>query len=417
MNRFQGTEHRPDVPKRSASFSFANSATFWFALIAVGMALLLAGLGIDVYRQNHGTTGESLLNLWNPGHLLAAAGIALSTLSALAGLTVCALRGIDTRPALLRRAAPVTAAWVLIAAIGVGSLTYIAGNSGNAGSPALATAEVHNHSETTAPTSDPESGGIVQGLQANGIATDSGDSGSSSTTLGQQAADPHAGHVHDAGKQPTYTQIETMTDKQLLPLFPAGTMTLADIPKLRTQLEEVHAVALKYPTADDAKAAGYVNTTSDVPYMGEHYINFNILRSGKFDPNSPSGLLYSKIGPGGQEQLVGIWYLMVPGIGGITAATPPTNTWAGNIALWHEHDGLCLVGTSSASEGETAASCKAKGGAYTAALKWMLHVWVVPGHENSDGVFAYLNNDLFAQQQAAGNTAAPIAQQNGTIAQ
>jgi hypothetical protein len=223
--------------------------------------------------------------------------------------------------------------------------------------------------------------------------------------------------VHDAGKQPTYTQIETMTDKQLLPLFPAGTMTLADIPKLRTQLEEVHAVALKYPTADDAKAAGYVNTTSDVPYMGEHYINFNILRSGKFDPNSPSGLLYSKIGPGGQEQLVGIWYLMVPGIGGITAATPPTNTWAGNIALWHEHDGLCLVGTSSASEGETAASCKAKGGAYTAALKWMLHVWVVPGHENSDGVFAYLNNDLFAQQQAAGNTAAPIAQQNGTIAQ
>ena len=100
---------------------------------------------------------------------------------------------------------------------------------------------------------------------------------------------------------------------------------------------------------------------------------------------------------------------MVPGLGGVTAATRRTNTWAGNIALWHEHDGLCLVGTSSASEGETPASCKAKGGAYTAALKWMMHVWVVPGHENADGVFAYLNNGLYTEQQAAGNTAAPCS--------
>jgi hypothetical protein len=403
------------------TFAFANSVTFWFALITAGIALLLLGLGIDAYRHNHSSADESLLSMSNPGHLIAAIGIAISAVSALAGLTLAALRDIDSRPALLRRAAPVTAAWVMVAAIGVGSITYIAATGATVGATHDHSADTtvlaaHDHS-ATAPTTDAESGGIVQGLQQNGIAPDGGGSAGASTTLGQQAADPHAGHVHDAGKQPTYTQIETMTDQQLLPLFPAGTMTLADIPKLRTQLEEVHAVALKYPTAADAKAAGFVNTTSDVPYMGEHYINFNVIKSGKFDPNNPSGLLYSKIGPNGQEQLVGIWYLMVPGVGGITAAAPPTNTWAGNIAIWHEHDGLCLVGTSSASEGETPESCKAKGGSYTAALKWMLHVWVVPGHENSDGVFSYLNGDLFAEQQAAGNTGAPIAQQNGTIAQ
>ena len=87
-----------------------------------------------------------------------------------------------------------------------------------------------------------------------------------------------------------------------------------------------------------------------------------------------------------------------------TRANPPANTWAGNLALWHEHDGLCLVGTKSASEGETPESCKAKGGSYTAALKWMMHVWVAPGHDNPTGVFSYLNNELFQKQQAAGNT-------------
>ncbi len=46
----------------------------------------------------------------------------------------------------------------------------------------------------------------------------------------------------------------------------------------------------------------------------------------------------------------------------------------------------------------------------------MMHVWVAPGEDNPDGVFAYLNNDLFSKQQAVGNVNAPV-QANGTIAQ
>ena len=418
MDRFGSTDHAEPVKARAANLSFLASATTWFALAAAGVAVVFIGLALDAYRHNHSAAEESLLSLSNPGHLVAAIGLALAAVSTLAGLSLSALRGAETHTAVLRRVAPVTAAWVLMAGIGVASITYIAASGATIGhshaTDTTAAASTHNHDTTGA---NAESGGIVQGLQQNGLggANPTPPPASVPGALTQGADGTNHG-AHDKGKQPTFTQIDTMTDEQLLPLFPAGTMTLSDIPRLRDQLRQVRAVALKYPTTDAAKAAGYVNTTSDVPYMGEHWLNYDVIRSGKFDPNKPSGLLYSKIGAGGTEQLVGVWYLMIPGIGGVTASAPPQSTWAGNLALWHEHDGLCLVGLKSASEGETAESCKAKGGNFTASLKWMMHVWVAPGQDNPDGVFSYLNGALFQEQQAAGNTGAPV-QQNGTIAQ
>jgi len=93
--------------------------------------------------------------------------------------------------------------------------------------------------------------------------------------------------------------------------------------------------------------------------------------------------------------------LLIPGINGITRDKAPDG-FAGDLDLWHAHVGLCLVGLSGASEGETKQSCQAKGGSFTPDLRWMMHVWVTPETtENPAGVFAYLNNDLFAKQQAA----------------
>lgn len=397
-------------------FAPANTATLWFAFVAAGMALLLGGLGVDAYGHNHSSSDESLLSLTNPGHLIAIVGVALGTVSALAGLYVAALRGAETRQALLRRGAAVSAACVALVAVGAVSITYIAATGASISTHNQSSASVvSSTAEGTTSAPDPEAVGIAQGLQQNGLLGTSG-SGSAAPASTPQASPTMTMNMKDAGKQPTFTQMETMTDKQLLPLFPAGTMTLADIPKFRGQLEQARAAAQKYTDVAAAKAAGYVNTTSDVPYMGEHYINYDILRSGKFDPAKPTGLLYSKIGPNGAEELVGLWYLMLPGINGVTVTQAPVNTWAGNLAMWHGHPGLCLVGTKAASENETAESCRAKGGAFTADLKWMLHVWVAPGQENANGVLSYLNGDLFAKQQAAGNASAPIGQQNGTIA-
>jgi len=134
--------------------------------------------------------------------------------------------------------------------------------------------------------------------------------------------------------------------------------------------------------------------------MGEHYLNYNYVKSGIFDPEHPQGLLFSKI-DSGEEKLVGVWFLLVPGLGGITRDVEPAG-FAGNLDLWHAHTGLCLTGLKGASEGETKESCTAKGGNFTADLRWMMHVWVATETtENPDGVFAYLNGDLFQKQQAA----------------
>ncbi|MHB8515646.1 MAG: hypothetical protein ACYDCT_09710 [Dehalococcoidia bacterium] len=417
MDRFGSTEHPHSLRERTMNLALLSSLTTWFGLAAAGIIVVFLGLGVDAYRHNHSAAEESLLSFSNPGHVVAAIGLVLAGFSTLIGFSISAFHGIETRQAMLRRMAPVTAAWVLTAAVAVASITYLAasgatiGHSPGAGTTAATTAAHVHGAGTTA-----EAGGIVQGLQQNGLAPATATAAASSVPGAlTQGADGSGHSAHDKGKQPTYTQIATLTDAQLLPLFPSGTMTLAEIPKLRQQLEAVRQVALKYPTPDAAKAGGYTRTTSDVPFMGEHWLNYEVIRSGIFDPSRPSGLLFSKIDSSGTEKLVGVWYLMVPGVGGVTASAPPSNTWAGNLALWHQHNGLCLVGLSSASEGETAASCKAKGGSFTPSLKWMMHVWVAPGQDNPDGVFAYLNNALYQQQVAAGNTGAPV-QPNGTIA-
>jgi hypothetical protein len=397
-DRFRATEHQDASRNRALNLRIAQDPRLWFAIAAAGLLAVFSGL------MEEASSSSPVVDFsWShPGFLIIAVGAFAAAAAVMVGMTITSLRGLTSGDAVIRRMAPLIAGWVAVAAVAVGSMTYVAVNGGPAAAGAqTATAAVHVHGDGT----DLEGAAIAEDLQQNGISPDSGTPTSSQAAAGglPQGADGHGGSAHDKGKQPTYTQIETMSDAQLLPLFPANTMTLPDIPLLRAQLEQVHAAALKYPDPASAKAAGYVRTTSDVPYMGEHYLNYAVIKSGKFDPSRPSGLLFSTIDNSGTEKLVGIWYLMVPGIGGVTGDAPPSNTWAGNLALWHEHDGLCLVGVTGASEGETPASCQAKGGSYTASLKWMMHVWVAPVQDNPDGVFAYLNNDLFAKQQAAAN--------------
>lgn len=293
-----------------------------------------------------------------------------------------------------RRIALFGAPWVVIAALGAGGAFFVLRGGDNA--PAST-----NAVPASTPQSD-ESSGIVQALESQGISV-----GEAATPVAGALAQGTIGDgVHDRGKQPTFTQIETLAAGQLLPLFPANTMTADDLPLLKQQVEQVRQAAERLGTVEAAKAAGYSNTTSDVPFMGEHYLNFDLVRKGVFDPAHPQGLLFSKIGPGGAEQLVGVWFLLLPGPNGNRADAQPAS-FAGNLAIWHAHVGLCLVGFSGASEGETKASCTAKGGSFTPDLRWMMHVWVAPGHDNPDGVFAYLNRDLFEKQQAAAAAANP----------
>lgn len=402
MNSDRSTDVARNENAARTRMGWLGEPMAWFALAIAGMLIVFVGLGVDAWRHNNGAEEESLLSLGNPGHLVAGIGLIVASVAVLAGFSVAALKGVATADRAIRRAVPVTAAWVALVSISIGSLTYIGATGVTVG---------HNHGDSSVAAeqdhhagTDAGDAGVAAALQDQGIIDGSGSSGVTdpSTVAGAltQGASGRADGKHDHGKQPTFTQMSEMSDDDLLPLFPEGTVAKDDLPALRDQIAQARAVALRLDTPAKAMAAGYVNTTSDVPFMGQHYLNYDLVRDGKFDPSQPEGLLFSKI-DGGEEKLVGVWYLQVPGIGGVRRDAEPAG-FASDLDLWHAHVGLCIVALSSASEGETRDSCEAKGGNFTADLRWMMHLWVSPETtENPDGVMAYLNNDLYEKQVAA----------------
>jgi hypothetical protein len=400
VDRFGASEHRSEARARSLDKGLLLSATTWFAVGAVGMVVLFIGLGVDAYKHNQGIGEESILTLSNPGHLISAIGIALATLAVVAGFTVSALQHVEEKEQLLRRFAAVGGVWVLVVAAAVGTITYVAATDATIG---------HSHGDGTLVAADHDhiDGGdanIGARLQEEGVIDSDGNPVDPELALARDrlmaGGSGHDHGMHDYGPHPTFTQFISLSDEELLPMFPEGTMTAEDLPLLREQIEQVRAFADGIKTVEDAEAAGYRNTTSDVPFMGMHYLNTQYVTNGEFDPSRPEGLLFSNIDDG-PPKLVGVWFLQIPGIGGVTRDQDPEG-FAGNLDLWHAHIGLCLVGTSGASEGETEESCREKGGRFTADLRWMMHVWVTPETtENADGFFAYLNEDLYQKQVAA----------------
>ncbi len=209
------------------------------------------------------------------------------------------------------------------------------------------------------------------------------------------------GYAHDVGAHPAFEDFITMDAPTLLRNSPGGTLVPTEVGELQEQLRQARAFAEAQSTVEQAQAAGFNNTTNDVPFMGAHFLNMEYLTDGIFDPGKPEGLLFSKLG-GGQDaewQLVGVWYLLIPGINeGVTASIPPQG-FAGNLDLWHEHYGLCTRG-GIISENNTEEGCRADNGRWTGDLRWMMHVWVWPETaDNPEGVFTYLNTELWNMQR------------------
>jgi hypothetical protein len=159
-------------------------------------------------------------------------------------------------------------------------------------------------------------------------------------------------------------------------------LTTTERRALMAQQAVARGVALRYPTVKDAEAAGYHMSTVYVPCIGAHYTNTAL--AARFDPNTPSELLYDGTTP--DARIVGLSYLVWhPG------GAP--EGFAGPNDLWHQHSfngGLCLKGGVVVGNEQTSkADCAARGGTKQALQDiWMVHDWVVPGFECSWGVFA-----------------------------
>jgi len=210
------------------------------------------------------------------------------------------------------------------------------------------------------------------------------------------------GYAHDVGDHPTIGQFLEMDNTSVLSSVPGGTLLPDEVDALRDELAATRGFAEQHNTVEKARAAGYYNTTNDVPFMGAHFINNEYLTDGVFDAGKPEGLLFSKKGnPDAEWQLVGVWYLIIPGMNpGVTDETPPEG-FSGNLDLWHAHYGLCTR-DGVISENNTFESCAEDGGSWTGDLRWMMHVWAYPeGAENPEGVFVYLNQLLWESQRLA----------------
>jgi hypothetical protein len=242
-----------------------------------------------------------------------------------------------------------------------------------------------------------EQAGIVNALENEGLLPEDTSAEDVEGAL-IRGASGQADGKHDNGEHATFTQVQTLDGDDLLELFPSEYVSSEALPALKQEILAARAFAETVNTIEKAQAAGFYQATNDVPFMGEHWLNRQYLTDAVFDAAKPEGLLFSTID--GERKLVGVWYLQVPGIGSVKPDVEPAG-FTTKLDLWHAHLGLCIVKLAGASEGETRESCEAKGGNFTADLRWMMHVWVAPeATENQRGVFAYLNRDLFEKQQA-----------------
>jgi hypothetical protein len=169
--------------------------------------------------------------------------------------------------------------------------------------------------------------------------------------------------------------------------------------ELDRQLEITRQVAATYPTVADAEAAGYRKAGPYSPGLGAHYTKTgaNELNADGIiddeDLRHPLSIIYDGNDP--DSKVAGfMYYSMSP--------TEPVG-FVGTNDVWHTHSNVCIKpmpdGTVDAPLGAdlpiTEQTCSDVGGILLAATQWMVHVWSVPGYDNTNGgVFSEENPGL-----------------------
>jgi hypothetical protein len=172
-------------------------------------------------------------------------------------------------------------------------------------------------------------------------------------------------------------------------------VTPGDRALLTHQMDLARQVALQYPTLADAEAAGATRAGAFSPGLGAHMIMGGNFHYGATDApmtdeqiRHPIAWIYDGTKP--DSKIAGLFYLAV--------SKDPAG-FAGPNDVWHQHSNICIVmrpggGTDAplgADRDATKAQCDAVGGRLITATGPLLHVWAVPGYEDSQGVFAHLN--------------------------
>ena len=178
-------------------------------------------------------------------------------------------------------------------------------------------------------------------------------------------------------------------------------MTQADRLALARQMALARQTTMKYPTLADAEKAGARRAGPFSPGLGTHMIMYaDYAYAAGAGPMTdaqiehPLAWIYDGTKP--TSPVVGLFY---------TAAVENPGGFVGPNDVWHKHKNVCLTQAAGggidaplgADRDATTAQCDAVGGHLLAASGPLLHVWAVPGYEDSQGVYAHLNPSITCQ--------------------
>jgi hypothetical protein len=152
----------------------------------------------------------------------------------------------------------------------------------------------------------------------------------------------------------------------------------------------------RFPTVAVAEAAGYTRVGPFLPGLGAHFIP----PDGTYvDGTMQEAELLSPLlvfdGAEPDSHLAGFMYVAV------NSATVPEG-FAGPNDHWHYHENVCLVPRPQggfdtpfvADQNVTEEMCTTVGGRWQPLIQHMVHLWVVPGYESSEGMFSDINPAL-----------------------
>jgi hypothetical protein len=172
-------------------------------------------------------------------------------------------------------------------------------------------------------------------------------------------------------------------------------MSQADRAELGREMDLARQTALKYPTLADAEAAGLVRAGPFSPGLGTHMIAYGNYGYGAgtdrmTDEQIEHPLAWIYDGTHPDSPVAGLFY-------NATVANP--EGFIGPNDVWHSHSNICMVQRPGggidtplgADHDATQAQCAAVGGTLLPTTGSLLHAWVVPGYEDSQGVFAHLS--------------------------
>ena len=163
----------------------------------------------------------------------------------------------------------------------------------------------------------------------------------------------------------------------------ADTLAPDEQARFDAQVKAAVDAASRFRTTADAAAAGYVQSATQLPGVGTHWVNWTLVDR-PFDPAHPSMLLFDQ-SPLHDTRLAGFSYW-------VRSVDPPEG-FAGPNDVWHRHSGLCFENGWLVRENvPSAAQCD--GQWLNGSDLWMLHAWVAPDVENADGLFAPRNRAL-----------------------